>query len=413
MGQRRRPTTTTTTTTTTHEHEHGHRPADVITALLDAADLPDARARRRPIACSARWPRSRARCTASTRTTSSSTRSARSTRSSTSSACAPRSTSLGVDRIVASPIAVGHGTIRAAHGDLPNPAPAVARLLAQRGVPIVGVDTTMELATPTGVAVLVALAERVRGAAGDDGRARSATAPAPPTRPADPTSCRCVVGDRRRRQPSRRGPGGRPCQLEVNVDDVTGEVLAHTIAALLAGGRPRRLGHADRDEEGPAGAHRRRARATRPTSSALAAVLLAETGSLGDPRGDGRALAAATRASVASTSTVSRSGSRSPAAGSRSSTTTPRRGRAPRASAARRPAAGRNTRCGATSTRNRFRRSARARGTAGGFDPGQSSRVAPPGRHRAAARRQLHGRRRRPGRARRAPTASASRRCCG
>ena len=68
--------------------------------------------------------------------------------------------SLGIDEIVAAPIAMGHGTVRAAHGDLPNPPPAVARLLAQRQVPVVGVETTMELATPTGVAVLVALADR-------------------------------------------------------------------------------------------------------------------------------------------------------------------------------------------------------------------------------------------------------------
>ena len=52
--------------------------------------------------------------------------------------------------------------------------------------------------------------------------------------------------------------------FEVNVDDATGEVLAHTIATLLARRRPRRLGHADRDEEGPSGAHRARAVRSRP-----------------------------------------------------------------------------------------------------------------------------------------------------
>ena len=45
---------------------------------------------------------------------------------------------------------------QAAHGQLPNPPPAVACLLAQRSVPIVGIDTDMELSTPTGVAVLTA-----------------------------------------------------------------------------------------------------------------------------------------------------------------------------------------------------------------------------------------------------------------
>ena len=98
--------------------------------------------------------------------------------------------SLGIERIVASPIAMGHGTVRSAHGDLPNPPPAVARLLAQRAVPIVGVETTMELATPTGVAILVGAGRPVRRRCRRWRSSGSATAPAPPTRPAGPTSCR-------------------------------------------------------------------------------------------------------------------------------------------------------------------------------------------------------------------------------
>ena len=41
---------------------------------------------------------------------------------------------LGVDDIVCSPIAVGHGTVRTAHGELPNPVPAVTALLAARAL---------------------------------------------------------------------------------------------------------------------------------------------------------------------------------------------------------------------------------------------------------------------------------------
>ncbi|MEY4338447.1 MAG: nickel pincer cofactor biosynthesis protein LarC, partial [Actinomycetota bacterium] len=66
---------------------------------------------------------------------------------------------LGVDRIVCSTISVGTGTVRAAHGVLPNPAPAVVALLAGRGAPSAGVAEPMELATPTGVALMTALAD--------------------------------------------------------------------------------------------------------------------------------------------------------------------------------------------------------------------------------------------------------------
>ena len=64
--------------------------------------------------------------------------------------------SLGVDAVCCGPVAVGKGTINAAHGVLPNPPPAVVNLLAGR--PIVGVDIDMELTTPTGAAIVAALA---------------------------------------------------------------------------------------------------------------------------------------------------------------------------------------------------------------------------------------------------------------
>ena len=66
--------------------------------------------------------------------------------------------SLAVDAVFCGPVAVGKGTIKAAHGVLPNPPPAVVRLLT--GCPVTGVDIDMELTTPTGAAIVKALAER-------------------------------------------------------------------------------------------------------------------------------------------------------------------------------------------------------------------------------------------------------------
>ena len=64
---------------------------------------------------------------------------------------------LGVQRVICAPVPTGSGTVRCAHGDLPIPAPATAELL--RGVPLAHCDEVGELTTPTGAAIITALAE--------------------------------------------------------------------------------------------------------------------------------------------------------------------------------------------------------------------------------------------------------------
>ena len=65
---------------------------------------------------------------------------------------------LGIDRVVSSPLNVGSGTVAAAHGVLPVPAPATALLL--KGVPAYGSAVEGELVTPTGAALVSQLAQR-------------------------------------------------------------------------------------------------------------------------------------------------------------------------------------------------------------------------------------------------------------
>jgi uncharacterized protein (TIGR00299 family) protein len=63
---------------------------------------------------------------------------------------------LGIERIVASPLPLGRGFVKGAHGQIPLPAPATVALL--ENVPVVGSELDVELVTPTGAALLSSLA---------------------------------------------------------------------------------------------------------------------------------------------------------------------------------------------------------------------------------------------------------------
>ncbi len=185
---------------------------------------------------------------------------------------------LGIDRIVCSSITVGEGTVHAAHGELPNPAPAVMALLARRAAPSRGIADARELATPTGVALMTALADEFGpmpamtvssvgyGAGTSDIAGR-------------PNVVQVVVGT-----PvvdSTVPAQGQPATvLEVNVDDVTGEVIAHTIAALLGAGAFDAWATPIVMKKGRP-AHTVHALCDAATASAIGEVLLRETGSLG------------------------------------------------------------------------------------------------------------------------------------
>ncbi len=123
---------------------------------------------------------------------------------------------LGPDRVLASPVHAGCGTVRCAHGLLPVPAPATAELL--RGVPWYGGAVQGELCTPTGAALL-------RTVVSDFG-------PLPPLRTARigygfgsrqfdrPNCLRAFLGE------TDDAPADEVYEIRCNLDDCTGEDLA-------------------------------------------------------------------------------------------------------------------------------------------------------------------------------------------
>lgn len=187
---------------------------------------------------------------------------------------------LDVEEVRTSPVTVGLGTVRAAHGELPNPAPASLALLTAAGIPVAGIATPVELATPTGAALLAGLAvgsgplppmTPVRigyGAGGRDveGRANVVQVVIGVAAPAAEVAL--------------SGPGQPMIELAANVDDVSGEVLAHTLAALLAtGANDAWITPIVMKKGRPA--HTLHALCDPAQAGAVGAVLLAESGSLG------------------------------------------------------------------------------------------------------------------------------------
>lgn len=182
---------------------------------------------------------------------------------------------LGIDEVQASTVVTGTGMVRAAHGLLPNPAPAVVDLLASVRAPTSGLDVGVELTTPTGAALLAAL---VTGFGPLPSMAIEATGFGAGTREIDgrPNATQVVIGT----AAVAVGAGQAVVLLEVNVDDATGETLAHAVAELLrAGAHDAWITPILMKKGRPA--HTVSALADPALAAQVAATLTAETGSLG------------------------------------------------------------------------------------------------------------------------------------
>ena len=132
---------------------------------------------------------------------------------------------LAPDKIISSPVHVGSGQVRCAHGILPVPAPATAHIL--RGIPIYGGEIPGELCTPTGAALLKYFATefgslpvmRVQAMGYGMGKKDFPRA----------NCVRAMLGET-------EDAGDRIVELRCNVDDMTGEAIGFALEQLMTGG---------------------------------------------------------------------------------------------------------------------------------------------------------------------------------
>ncbi len=134
---------------------------------------------------------------------------------------------LGIDAIYAAPLPLGQGRVRSAHGPLPVPPPAVVELV--RGRPVRLEDGDAELVTPTGAAIVAALArseavptlqiEAIGYGAGERTLADR------------PNLLRILVGT-----PVVATGTDDVVVLEATIDDLNPQVYEHVLERLLAAG---------------------------------------------------------------------------------------------------------------------------------------------------------------------------------
>ena len=136
---------------------------------------------------------------------------------------------LGLDTIVASPVATGMGMTRGEHGMIPVPTPAVLELL--RGAPLYSGGVPFELCTPTGAALLAGtvtawgdMPELVVSAVGAGAGDRDLDEV--------PNILRLVVGD----AVASRSNGDTAVVMEANVDDLDPRLWPGVVGTLLDNG---------------------------------------------------------------------------------------------------------------------------------------------------------------------------------
>jgi uncharacterized protein (TIGR00299 family) protein len=146
---------------------------------------------------------------------------------------------LGVDHLMILPVTLGHGTGTGSHGTFPIPAPATAAILRRSDIATVSGVHSGELCTPTGAAILAEFKSSFAKATDLPAYTIKAIGYGAGTRdpPHTPNVLRAMLAE----TVITPGTLGELSQdsvdiLETNVDDVSGEVIAHAIARFMDAG---------------------------------------------------------------------------------------------------------------------------------------------------------------------------------
>lgn len=135
---------------------------------------------------------------------------------------------MGIGRVVCSPLNLGSGTVKCAHGILPVPAPATAELV--KGFPAYSSDIRMELTTPTGAAIATTLAESF-GPMPAMSVSKVGYGAGSADMPDTPNMLRMFVGE------TLDATGEDSVELiETNIDDMDPRIYEHVMELLLGAG---------------------------------------------------------------------------------------------------------------------------------------------------------------------------------
>jgi pyridinium-3,5-bisthiocarboxylic acid mononucleotide nickel chelatase len=139
---------------------------------------------------------------------------------------------LGVDEIVCSPLNVGGGSVKCAHGTFPVPAPATVELL--RDAPVYSSGVQAELVTPTGAAIVQVLAKRF-AAFPEMKIEKSGYGAGTREFPGLPNVVRLTIGEAVAKSVSKT-ESDTVSVLEANLDDLNPQVFGYVMDRLLEEG---------------------------------------------------------------------------------------------------------------------------------------------------------------------------------